>query len=82
MRSPLRNLAAFVSIFLGLLTGAWLWLIPYLGIPAALAGLLFGILARKSEHQNFALAGTIFSMIAMFLVLVNLGTNLILQPGF
>lgn len=74
----LQTVAAFASVALGLLTGAWLWLTPLTGLPFALIGLLMGIFTLKSQRHKTALAGTIFSLIALFLVLVNLGMEYIL----
>lgn len=74
----LHTVVAFASVALGLLTGAWLWLIPLTGLPVALVGLLMGIFSLKSQRNKAALAGTIFSLIALFLVLVNLSMEYIL----
>jgi len=59
--------------------------IPYIGLPAAIAGVIFGILGRKAVlRKNMALAGLIVSIIAL---LINgfllVGTILALQnPEF
>lgn len=81
MKGNLPLLMAVGSIIMGLLAGTWLWLYPFIGLPVALAGLICGGLALKTPRHNTALAGTVFSLVGMFLVLLNLGIELLLGPG-
>lgn len=49
-----------LSLVLGIL-GLFLWLIPLLGLPITMAGLIQGIKAYKEETSRLALAGAIVS---------------------
>lgn len=81
MKDPLRTGAAFCSVLLGLLAGTWLWLIPVVGLPVSVGGMALGALTLKSERHNAALAGTIFSLVALFLSVLNLVIDQFIAPG-
>lgn len=72
---------AVCSIALGLLVGAWLWRIPFLGLPVAVGGLVLGGLTLKTSRHSTALTGILICIVALFLALLNLGLEYLIIPG-
>ncbi|HCX79182.1 MAG: hypothetical protein PHS56_06005 [Eubacteriales bacterium] len=81
MKAKGQLIMAVCSIALGLLAGIWLWQIPFLGLPVAVGGLVLGGLTLKTERHNTALTGILICIVALFLVLVNLGLEYLIVPG-
>jgi uncharacterized membrane protein YvbJ len=61
---------AIVSLVLGLV-GAIAWLIPFLGFPVTILGLIMGIIGHKSTKKNMAIAGIILSIIGFIATIIN-----------
>jgi len=62
--------AAIASLVLGIV-GLIMWLLPILGYPVTIVGLVLGIKGRKSIKRGVAIAGIILSSIGLFLTIVN-----------
>lgn len=58
------------SLVLGIL-GLIFWLLPILGLPMTITGLVFGVKALKGEKKGLAMAGVILCVIGIFLSSVN-----------
>lgn len=61
---------SIASMVLGI-TSLILWLIPLLGFPATITGLVLGILGRKRGARKMAIAGIILCVITLLLTLTN-----------
>ena len=62
-----KSIASFV---LGIV-GIFAWLLPCVGYPVTIVGLILGIVARKKEKNGFNLTGIILSAITLALTLGN-----------
>jgi len=69
---------AIASLVLGIIS-LLAWLLPILGIPVAVVGLVFGVMSRNSSRRRMAIAGMVMSAIGLLAVVVNLGVSLFLQ---
>jgi hypothetical protein len=65
-----RSGMAIWSLVLGIASLVF-WLLPILGFPVAIAGLITGVLARSGSRRGMALAGMICSIIGFALSLIN-----------
>ena len=81
MKAKGQLIMAVCSIALGLLAGIWLWQMPFVGLPVVVGGLVLGGLSLKSERHSTALTGILICIVALFLVLVNLGLEYLIVPG-
>lgn len=61
---------SIASMVLGIV-GFVAWLLPLLGYPVTITGLVLGCLARKDRKNGFNLAGIILSIITLVLTLIN-----------
>ena len=61
---------SIASLVLGL-SGLILWLLPILGLPATITGLILGIIGKKRGARKMAIAGIILCVITMLLTLAN-----------
>ena len=69
-QAPERKGFSIASLVLGI-TSLILWLIPLLGFPATITGLVLGILGRKRGARKMAIAGIILCVITLLLTLTN-----------
>jgi Na+/proline symporter len=69
---------AIASLVLGIIS-LLAWLLPILGVPIAVVGLVFGVMSRNSPRRRMAIAGMVMSAIGLLAVVVNLGVSLFLQ---
>lgn len=68
-----RKGMALASMILGLV-GIVVWLLPILGVPVTIIGLILGILGVKSSRKGMAIAGII--LCSLFL-LASIGSSVI-----
>jgi len=62
---------AITSLILGLVSlGAWL--LPFIGLPVSITGIVMGIQSMKSEHKNVAIAGLVLSIIGLLVTIGNM----------
>jgi len=61
---------AIASLILGLVSGIT-WLIPILGLPTTVAGLILGIKGLGPRRRGIAIAGLVLSTIFLVLTLLN-----------
>ncbi len=52
------------SMILGIMS-LFLWLFPYFGFPASIAGLIVGLFGRKTSNKGMATAGIVMSSIGL-----------------
>ncbi len=60
---------AIASLVLGIVSVVFMC-VWYLGIPAAILGLIFGIIANKAKKNGMATAGIVLSIIGLVLVVI------------
>lgn len=53
------------------ITGFIAWILPLLGYPISIFGLILSCSSKKKERNNYNRFGFIFSLIALFLTLAN-----------
>lgn len=63
------SIAALVLGIIGL--GAWL--LPFIGFPVIITGLVLGILGKNKGGRGFAIAGIVLCIITLFLTSINAG---------
>jgi RNA polymerase subunit RPABC4/transcription elongation factor Spt4 len=61
---------AIASLILGI-NSLWAWLLPFVGFPVAIVGLILGIVGRKSSMKKMAMAGIILSIIGVVATIIN-----------
>ncbi|GHT83691.1 hypothetical protein FACS1894137_05490 [Spirochaetia bacterium] len=61
---------AIVSLVLGL-CGLIAWIIPLIGFPVTILGLIFGVFGYKTTRKNMAVAGLVLSIICLVATIVN-----------
>lgn len=61
---------ATASLVLGII-GLIVWLLPLLGFPVNILGVIFGVLGRRSVKNGTATAGLVCSIIGLFATLIN-----------
>ena len=61
---------ATAALVLGII-GLIAWLLPIIGYPVTIVGLVLGIKSVKSEKRGMAIAGIVMSSIGLVLSLVN-----------
>lgn len=62
--------AAIASLVLGIVVLV-AWLLPLLGLPVGAAGLICGIMGRRSARRGMAVAGIVMSVIGLVLAVGN-----------
>lgn len=72
-----KSIASFVLGLVGLIA----WLLPLVGYPVTIVGLVLGCIARKTEKNGFNLTGIILSIITLILTLGNSCLGVILTLG-
>lgn len=70
MAQPRRSGLAIASLVLGIASLIF-WLLPILGLPVAIAGIVTGVMARSGSRRGMALAGLICSIIGLVLTIIN-----------
>lgn len=63
---------AIASLVLGIL-GLLAWLLPLIGLPITIVGLVLGMVDRKSERRGLAMAGIVLNALFLALTLANAG---------
>jgi hypothetical protein len=71
---------ATAALVLGII-GLVAWLIPIIGYPVTIVGLVLGIKSVKSEKRGMAIAGIVMSSIGLVLSLVNSIAGVILYSS-
>lgn len=61
---------ATAALVLGII-GLIAWLLPIIGYPVTIVGLILGIKSVKSEKRGMAIAGIVMSSIGLVLSIVN-----------
>lgn len=72
-----KSIASFILGLVGLIA----WLLPLVGYPVTIVGLILGCLARKKEKNGFNLTGIILSIITLILTLGNSCLGVIMVLG-
>lgn len=67
---------ATASMVLGII-GLFAWLIPIVGAPVNIVGLILGIMSLKSDKRNFAIAGSVMCTIGIILTIISVFYGLI-----
>lgn len=65
-----QNNKAIAGLVLGI-TSLLAWLLPLLGYPVSIVGIIMGALGKKSEKENIAIVGLVLSIIGLVLTLGN-----------
>ena len=65
-----QNWKAVVSMILGII-GVIAWLLPFLGFPITIAGLVLGIIGLKSQRPGMAIAGLVLCCIFLIATVIN-----------
>lgn len=61
---------AIASLILGIV-GAIAWLLPFIGFPVTVVGLILGVTGRKSDKKGVATAGLVLSIIFLVFTVIN-----------
>lgn len=61
---------AIAALVLGIV-GLFAWLIPLIGFPVTIVGLILGVLGMKSENRGMAIAGVVLNIIFLVVTIVN-----------
>ena len=67
LREPGKPVASLVLGIVGLVT----WLLPLVGLPVSITGLVFGVNALKRVRKGMALAGVVLCSIGLLLGALN-----------
>lgn len=62
-----KSIASFVLGLVGIIA----WILPLIGYPVTITGLVLGCIARKKEKNAFSLTGIILSSITLGITLIN-----------
>ena len=65
-----QNNKAIAGLVLGI-TSLLAWLLPLLGYPVSIVGIIMGALGKKSEKKNIAIVGLVLYIIGLVLTLGN-----------
>lgn len=65
-----QNNKAIAGLVLGI-ASLLAWLLPLLGYPVSIAGIVVGALGKKSEKKNMAIVGLVLSIIGLVLTFGN-----------
>lgn len=66
----MNNGKAIASLVLGIV-GLIAWILPLVGFPVTIVGLVMGVSGRKSEKKGMATAGMVLSIIALVACIIN-----------
>jgi uncharacterized membrane protein len=61
---------AVTSLVLGIV-GMLAWLLPIIGLPVSITGLVFGVRSMNSVNKGMAIAGLTLSIIGVVLSIIN-----------
>jgi uncharacterized membrane protein len=61
---------AVTSLVLGIV-GMLAWLLPIIGLPVTITGLVFGVRSLNSANKGIAIAGLTLSIIGIVLTIIN-----------
>ncbi|NBQ40842.1 MAG: hypothetical protein EBU34_13980 [Alphaproteobacteria bacterium] len=61
---------AVTSLVLGIV-GMLAWLLPIIGLPVTITGLVFGVRSLNSANKGMAIAGLTLSIIGIVLSIIN-----------
>ncbi|HIZ55961.1 MAG TPA: zinc-ribbon domain-containing protein [Firmicutes bacterium] len=61
---------AVAAMILGLV-GVFAWILPLVGFPVTIVGLILGIISRNSTSRGMAIAGIVLSSIFLVVTLIN-----------
>lgn len=64
------NGMSIASLILGII-GLVAWILPLLGYPINIIGLILGIISNKKENNNFSKTGIILSAIGLGITAIN-----------
>lgn len=62
-----KSIASFVLGLVGIVA----WILPLIGYPVTITGLILGCIARKNEKNAFSLTGIILCSITLGITLIN-----------
>ena len=48
------------------------WLLPFIGLPVSIVGIITGSKTIKTEHKNMAIAGLILSILGLIATVINM----------
>jgi len=65
-----NNGQAIAALILGII-GIFAWLLPFIGFPVTIAGLVLGIQGLKSQKSGMAIAGLVLSCIFLLATIIN-----------
>ena len=65
-----QNNKAIAGLVLGI-TSLLAWLLPLLGYPVSIVGIIMGALGKKSEKKHIAIVGLVLAIIGLVLTLGN-----------
>lgn len=75
--SDKKALASMILGFVGLVA----WLLPLVGYPVTIVGLILGIVALKSVDRKKAIVGVVLCSICLLATLINSILGVLLQLG-
>jgi uncharacterized membrane protein len=61
---------AITSLVLGII-GVFAWLIPLIGFPVTIVGLVLGIKGINAEYKGMAIAGIVLNIIFLVITIIN-----------
>jgi len=72
LQIPAKDKSGFAraSLVLGI-GGLGAWLLPLLGLPVTIVGLVTGVVGRKSSNKKMATVGLILSMVGLIATIIN-----------
>ncbi|MDE6103503.1 MAG: hypothetical protein K2F60_03145 [Oscillospiraceae bacterium] len=65
-----QNNKAIAALVIGIL-GLIAWILPILGYPVTIVGIIMGSMGAKSEKRNISIAGIVLSVIGLLCTLGN-----------
>lgn len=68
--APHKRWLALASLACGILS-LCAWVVPYIGIPVSVIGIVAGFLALKSERRKISAAGLVLCSVTFLLALMN-----------
>ncbi len=75
---PEKKGLSITSMILGLI-GLIAWLLPLVGYPVIIPGLILGIIGKNQGGRTYAITGIILCSITLVLTLINSGLGIYLQ---
>ena len=65
-----HNGKAVASLVLGII-GLFAWIIPLVGFPVTIVGIVMGGIGMKSQHPGMAIGGLVMSIIGLIATVIN-----------